>query len=183
MTEHAPARTTLDPVRPPLAGDEVALLTAFVDQHRAALLAKAAGLDHAQLHRALPPTTMTLGGMLKHLAFVEQWWCREVLHGAPPRPPWDGVDWTADDDWDWHSAVHDEPDALRALYVAAVEDSRAAVAEVLDDPDGAGLDHLAVRERHGARPSLRWVLLHLLEEYAQHLGHADLLREAVDAGA
>jgi Protein of unknown function (DUF664) len=58
---------------------------------------------------------MTLGGMLKHLAFVEDLWCSQWLHGRGPEPPWDTVDWDADPNWDWHSAAHDTPEQLHAL--------------------------------------------------------------------
>ena len=84
----------------------------------------------------------------------------------------------ADADWDWHSAADDGPEQLRALWHDAVERSRAAVAEALTR---GGLDQPAARGwPDGSTPSLRWILVHLIEEYARHNGHADLLRESVD---
>jgi len=162
----------------PIAGDEVGTLLGFLDFHRATLEWKTRGLDGAGLAATLAPTTMTLGGLLKHLAYVEDRWLSVVLHGREPRPPWDGVDWRADRDWDWHSASADSPEALRALWQDAVTRSRASVAEALGDGD---LGQLARRPwADGRSPSLRWILVHLIEEYARHNGHADLLRESID---
>ncbi len=136
---------------------------------------KTDGLDAAQLDTRLPPSTMTLGGMLSHMAFVEDWWFSVRLRGNEPEPPFDGVDWEADWDWDWHTAVDDSPEELRALLAAAVARSRERVA--------------GMRPRRGRgrrRPSagepftLRWVVLHMVEEYARHNGHADLIRESID---
>lgn len=165
---------------PPPAGDEVTLLRSFLDFHRDTLRLKTAGLGDADLHRAVPPTTMTLGGLLSHLTYVEDLWCRVVLRGDAPAPPWDAVDWAADRDADWHLAQGLGAAALRGRFDAAVAASDAAVDAVLADPAGSGLETLAARARHGERVSLRWILLHLVEEYARHNGHADLLREAVD---
>jgi hypothetical protein len=90
------------------------------------------------------------------------------------------VDWEADRDWDWHSAADDTGDALRALWNAAVERSRAVVRDELrgDVQEGLARTHSAWGGR--AQVSLRWVLTHLVEEYARHNGHADLLRESID---
>jgi uncharacterized damage-inducible protein DinB len=163
---------------PPVAGDEAATLLGFLDYHRATLAWKCAGLDAAGLRAGLAPTSMTLGGLLKHLAYVEDSWFSCRLHGNSPQPPWDTVDWRADADWDWHSAADDPPEDLRRLWQQAVDRSRRLVAEALA---GGGLDQPA---RHvwpdGRAPSLRWILVHMIEEYARHNGHADLLREAVD---
>ena len=140
---------------------------------------KCDGLDAAGLAATAPPSSMTLGGLLKHLTFVEDIWCSRRLHGLPPAPPWDTVDWDGDEDWDWHSAALDSPEVLRAGWAAAVARSRALVADVLAD---GGLDRLAVwvDVSCGVAPSLRYVLVHLVEEYARHAGHADLLRGAID---
>jgi uncharacterized damage-inducible protein DinB len=130
------------------------------------------------MRATVAPSSMTLGGMLKHLAYVEDSWLSVRLHGQDRQPPWDTVDWRADPDWDWHSAAHDTPEQLRELWQDAVDRSRVLVAEALAD---GGLDRLARRPwSDGRSPSLRWILLHLVEEYARHNGHADLLRESVD---
>ncbi len=116
--------------------------------------------------------------MLKHLAYVEDLWCSRWLHGRDPAPPWDTVDWDADRDWDWHSAAEDTPEQLRTLWEDTAARSRSLGAEALAD---GGLERLARRtSSDGEAPSLRWILLHLVEEYARHNGHADLLRESVD---
>ncbi|WP_028639213.1 DinB family protein [Nocardioides sp. URHA0032] len=162
-------------VDPPTRGDERTLLLAYLDYHRETLRQKAGGLDAGQLGTALPPSGMTLGGMVKHLALVENSWLREVFLGEPMSEPWASVDWDADHDWDWHSAKDDTPEQLWALYDAMVADSDAVVAAAgLDDPSAKP------SRRTGEPFSLRWILLHLIEEYARHNGHADLIRESVD---
>ncbi len=163
---------------PPLSADETATLIGFLEYQRATLAWKCAGLDAAGLRATVGASSMTLGGMLKHLAYVEEWWCSQWLHGRDPEPPWDTVDWGADPDWDWHSAVEDTPVQLHSLWQASAARSRALVTEVLAD---GGLERLARRTwPDGRAPSLRWILFHLIEEYARHNGHADLLRESVD---
>ena len=121
---------------------------------------------------------MTLGGMLKHLAYVEDLWFSRFLYERDPEPPWDTVDWEADPDWDWHSAAEDTPEQIHALWQDAVARSRALVAKALTE---GGLEQLARRSwPDGRAPSLRWIVCHMIEEYARHNGHADLLRESVD---
>jgi hypothetical protein len=165
--------------QPPIAADEAATLLGFLDYQRATLAWKCAGLDAAGLRATLAPSSMTLGGMLKHLALVEDSWFSQRLLGRPPVPPWDAVDWDADPDWDWHSAAGDTPEQLRALWQDAVARSRSRVAEALAD---GGLGRLAtgITNDRGEAPSLRWIVCHMVEEYARHNGHADLLRESVD---
>jgi len=161
---------------PPLAGDEAATLVAFLELQRATLAWKCEGLDAAGLAATVAPSSMTLGGLLKHLTYVEDLWCSRVLHGRSPEPPWDTVDWDADVDWDWHSAADDTPEQLQAMWHDAVDRSRSLVADALAN---GGLDRLG-RRGPDEEPSLRWILCHMIEEYARHIGHADFLREAVD---
>lgn len=168
---------------PPEDGDEASTLLGFLDFQRATLAWKTAGLDAAGLDRGLTgtthPTTMTLGGLLLHLAWVEDWWFSQVLESAPPAPEWADADWGADPDWEWHAAASRTPEELRAVWSARVEASRAATARALAGPHG--LDTRAERGNRGTPgPTLRWVVVHMIEEYARHNGHADLLREAVD---
>ncbi|MGH7746350.1 MAG: DinB family protein [Candidatus Dormibacteria bacterium] len=163
---------------PPLAADEVATLLGFLDFQRATLAWKCAGLDAAGLRATVAASSMTLGGLLKHMAYVEDSWFSRSLHGREREAPWNTVDWTADQDWEWHSAAEDTPEQLVALWQDAVARSRALVTEALAD---GGLDRLARRTwPSGEAPSLRWILCHMIEEYARHNGHADLLRESVD---
>lgn len=166
--------------QPPLGGDETATLLGFLDLQRATLAWKCAGLDAAGLAATVAASSMTLGGMLKHLAYVEDLWSSRWLLGRDPEAPWDTVDWDADRDWDWHSAAEDTPEHLHALWQEAVARSRSLVEQALAD---GGLDRPAagIPASWGPEaPSLRWILFHLIEEYARHVGHADLLRESVD---
>ena len=158
-----------------IASDERTMLLAFLDRHRDLFRRRCDGLTAAQLDTPLAPSEMTLGGMMKHLAYVENSWTGSVLLGHAEPEPWASVDWAADEDWDWHSAAQDTPEELRELYEAEVDAADKVIA-------GLDLDDLAVRPRarDGQRPSLRWVLIHLIEEYAQHNGHADLIRESID---
>ena len=163
---------------PPLAGDELATLVGFLDYQRATLAWKCAGLDPAGLQATVGASSMTLGGMLKHLACVEDDWISVWLCGRDPQPPWDAVDWDADPDWDWRSAAADTPSELFALWQATVDRCRALVEESATE---GGLGQLSQRSwPDGRSPSLRWILVHLIEEYARHNGHADLIRESLD---
>jgi uncharacterized damage-inducible protein DinB len=165
-------------VEPPMQADETATLVGFLDFHRATLAWKCADLDAAALRASVGASTMTLGGMLKHLAYVEDAWFSWRLHGNEPAEPWRSVDWSADRDWDWHSAADDSPDELVALWSAAVDRSRDLVAAALAT---GGLDQQAKQAiSDGRKPSLRWILCHMVEEYARHNGHADLIRESID---
>jgi uncharacterized damage-inducible protein DinB len=177
----APAAAHLDAQgrpEPPPAGDEPSTLFSFLNFQRATFAWKCLGLDAAGLNTTVGASTMTLGGMLKHLALVEDGWFSRSLHGNDRRPPWDAVDWQADPDWDWHSAADDAPEDLFALWGEAVRRSRALSAQALAE---GGLDHPAARTwPDGSAPSLRWIVCHMIEEYARHNGHADLIRESVD---
>jgi pimeloyl-ACP methyl ester carboxylesterase/uncharacterized damage-inducible protein DinB len=163
---------------PPPAADETATLLGFLDYQRATLEWKCSGLDSAGLQATVAASSMTLGGLLKHLTYVEDLWFSRFLHGQDKQPPWDTVDWKADPDWDWHSAAEDTPEQLRTLWRSAVDRSRSLVADALA---GDGMDQPARRAwPDGRAPSLRWIVCHMIEEYARHNGHADLLRESID---
>jgi uncharacterized damage-inducible protein DinB len=164
---------------PPLAAGETHTLLGFLDFQRATLAWKCSELDSSGMQARVGASTMTLGGLLKHMALVEDSWFSRSLHGRNERrPPFDAVDWKADPDWEWRSAAEDSPEHLRALWEDAVASSRSLVTEALA---GGGLDQLAQRTwPDGSAPSLRWILCHMIEEYARHNGHADLLRESVD---
>jgi uncharacterized damage-inducible protein DinB len=163
---------------PPVAADETATLLGFLDYQRATFAWKCAGLDAAGLAATVGVSSMTLGGMLKHMAIVEEGWFSRSLHGREYGPPWDAVDWQADRDWEWHTAAADSPAELGEMWRAAVEQSRELTAQALAD---GGLDRLAARPwPDGQVPSLRWIVCHMIEEYARHNGHADLIRESVD---
>ena len=162
---------------PPVAGDETATLLGSLERQRAYLAWKCGGLDAAGLRATLPPSTITLGGLLKHLALIEDHYFSVKLQGRDLGPPWDTVDWEADPDWEWHSAAADTPEELSTLWQDAVARSRSAVTEALAD---GSLDQLARSTTWREPPSLRRLLIDLIEEYARHVGHADLIRESVD---
>lgn len=167
---------TPQPADPPKGAGERETLLAFLDFHRAVIRRKAEGLDAAALARTAGSSTMTLGGMLSHLAFVEDFWFRYHLLGEEPSEPWRSADWAADGDWDWHRAAGMEPVELLAEFDEAVARSRAAM-EGREDLDAAA----GRPPREGAElVTVRWVLVHMLEELARHAGHADLIRESID---
>ena len=159
---------------PPVAGDEAATLLGFLERQRATFAWKCAGLDAVGLRATLAPSAMTLGGMLKHLARFEDDMSTEWLHGRAQIAPWDAVDWGADPAWDWRTAADDDPEQLYARWQDAVARSRALFAEAL------AVDGPARQGANGAAPTLRYILLNMIEEYARHNGHADLIRESVD---
>jgi hypothetical protein len=163
---------------PPVAGNEVDTLLGELERVRGYIAWKCGGLDSAGLRATLGPSTMTLGGLLKHLSVCEDYTFSIKLHGQTPQPPWDTVDWDADPDWEWHSAAADTPEQLMSLWEEAVRRSRRLVAKALV---GGGLDQpAAVTSSDGQTPSLRRLLIDMIEEYARHVGHADLIRESVD---
>ena len=163
---------------PPPAANELDTLLGFLDYQRATLEWKCRDVDAEGMRSTVGASTMTLGGLLKHMSFVEDHWFSKCLHANEPAPPWDRIDWAVDRDWDWRSADDDSPDDLFRGWFDAVDRSRDLVAEALIH---GGLDQLAMRSWPGGEsPSLRWILLHMIEEYARHNGHADLLRESVD---
>jgi uncharacterized damage-inducible protein DinB len=121
---------------------------------------------------------MTLGGLLKHMAFVENEWFSRWLLDNERIEPWLSIDWSAQPDWEWETAANDSPAALMGQWLEAVDLSRSITKGALTS---GGLDQLAKRKwPNGDAPSLRWILVHMIEEYARHNGHADLLREFVD---
>ena len=162
---------------PPAAADEATTLLAFLDHQRDTLGRQTEGLDADDLRRTLGPSPLTLGSLLKHLAFVEGFWFRYVFAGEEQGEPWASVDWKADRDWDLHSAADDSPEELRALFDAEVAAADAVLRRALASGD---LGALAARGRHGKKPSLRWIVVHMVQEYARHCGHADLIRESID---
>jgi len=166
------------PWEPPLAGTEAEHLTGALDRLRITFRWKADDLDAAGLQARIGTSELTLGGLLKHLALVEENCFGRKLSGTPLGPPWDAVDWDADPDWEFHSAAADPPAQLYALWDGAVEQSRTTLAAALAD---GGLDQLAhVHSDDGQHASLRRLVCDLIEEYGRHCGQADLLREAVD---
>ncbi|MGI5128491.1 DinB family protein [Pseudonocardia sp. CA-107938] len=165
-TDVAPAAECVD-------GPEKDMLAFALDRVRAQFAWKTGGLTAEQLRRTHPPSTLTIAGLIKHMAFVEERYTRIHLQGRAPGRPWSEVDWNADLEWDWHSAVHDEPDELYALWYSSVARARAIWAET-------DLDAPSTLMAEGTPASARRLQIDVLEEYLRHTGHADLLREAID---
>jgi uncharacterized damage-inducible protein DinB len=160
------------PTEPPFLGDERASLVGFLAAQRETLERKCAGLGaEALARRAAEPSALSLLGLVRHLADVERGWFREVLAAqeAPPR-----FSSAADPDGDFHGAAPEPGQVGRAW--AAWRDEVAFAERVVDE---STLDATGYDRRRGS-VSVRWVLLHMIEEYARHNGHADLLRERID---
>jgi hypothetical protein len=170
--------TTDTPWEPPLAGTEAEHLVGALDRLRATFRWKADALDAAGLQATIGASSLTLGGLLKHLAAVEDYAFTTKLSGAPIGEPWDALGWDGSNDWEFGSAAVDAPEQLYALWDGAVQRSRERLAAALAD---GGLDQLIhIASPDGRKASLRRLLCDLVEEYGRHTGHADLLREAVD---
>lgn len=166
------------PKEPPVAGTEVETLLGALERQRGYIAWKCGGLDAAGLRATLGPSTMTLGGLLKHLALVEADMFSFRLHGRPRGEPWDTVDWEAEPDWEWRTAADDGPEELMRLWSDTADRSRALLAEAIA---AGGLDTPAgFTWPDGRTPSARRLVMDMIEEYARHVGHADLLRESVD---
>lgn len=161
---------------PPHSGGELELLNAFLDYQRATLVNKAEGLDDRQAGTAsVPPSTLTISGLLKHMALVEANWFPNILLGGSWGEPWDSAPFNEDRDWEFNSAPNDKLSDLIDLYSITCERSRQIVA------GASSLDQISEKSTHrGDRASLRWILLHMIEETARHAGHADLIRESID---
>jgi hypothetical protein len=172
---------TIERPEPAYSNDEVAMLRSFIDYYRATIRLQASGLTDAQLDQALPPSDLTLGGMLKHLAFVEDYWFSYHLTAHEPAPPWGAAPWGDDPDWDWHSAAGSTHAELDALLAGAIRRSDECLdATLAADPD---IGRQVARPRasgKGETATVRWVLVHMVEEYARHAGHADLIRQSID---
>lgn len=166
------------PWEPPLAGSEAEHLIGALERLRATFRWKVDGLDSAGLQTRLGPSSLTLGGLLKHLARAEAQRFGPKLDGEPMGPPWDAADWDADPDWDFNSAAQNTPEQLYELWDSTVVRSRARLQTALA---ADGLDqfvHLVWPD--GRRASLRRSVFDMIEEYGRHTGHADLIRESVD---
>jgi len=163
---------------PSMTANEAEMLLFALARSRAQFAWKCGGLDAAGLHKQFPPSAMSLGGLLKHMALVEDRYTAEFLTGKPIHGYWKAHNFEADPDWDWHTAADDSAEELYALWQGAVERSRTAIDELLAN-GGPGQPSAFVIST-GESPNLRRVLTDLHDEYARHVGHADLFREAVD---
>jgi hypothetical protein len=163
---------------PPVDGDEAATLVGSLERQRATFAWKAGGLDVAGLQATVGHSTVTLGGLLKHLALIEDHYFSVRLFDRTPASPFKEVDWDATPNWDWTWAPEDTPESLYELWQTNVDTSRRLVTEALAS---GGLDQLLAQKwPDGRSPSLRRTFVDLIEEYARHVGQADLIRESVD---
>lgn len=155
---------------PPFGGPEKPMLAAFLNWQRATLLCKLDGLSDEDLRRPHVPSGLTLLGLVKHLANVERSWFREVFAGEDLSGTWD----PQDPDRYWRIEPEETTDQIVAFYQGEVERARVIVRN-------ADLDDLA-RSPRPDQPgmTLRWIVMHMIEETARHVGHADLMREAID---
>ena len=170
-----PATPAVDTrIEPPLLSGDRESLDGWLDFYRETLLRKIDGLDAEQLcRRSVPPSDLSPIGLVRHLTDVEAYWLREVLlDEAQPDPHCDDDNPHGDlDDVDPATALDD----IEA-YRREIEATRAAQASWSD------LDGPVRGLVNGKQANLRWLISHLIEEYARHLGHLDLLREAIDGG-
>jgi hypothetical protein len=163
---------------PPVSGSEVDTLLGSLDRQRATFAWKAGGLDAEGLRATVGDSSITLGGLLKHLALVEDYYLSVRLTDSPHAAPFDQMDWENDAGSEWRTAASDEPAYLYDLWQRMVDQSRRLTKDALAN---GGLDQL-LRQAwpDGRAPSLRRTLVDLIEEYARHVGHADLIRESID---
>jgi uncharacterized damage-inducible protein DinB len=153
----------------PLTGDDRPILEGFLAWHRALLRRKCAGLTGEQLaQRSVPPSNLSLLGLLRHMAKVERRWFRELIAGQDLEPMYD-PDLGRDADFE---DLH--PERAQEHYVRLIEECRLA-----DEALAAASYEDTITARDGVM-SVRTVVVHMIEEYAQHNGHADLLRECID---
>jgi hypothetical protein len=162
---------------PPLAGTEVEALIGSLNRMRGYLLWKCGGLDADGIRATLGPSTLTLGGLLKHLAAVEATTFAWKLHGRRPFPPFDQWDW---EDEGSHFRVEDgdTPESLERRFTESVAQGQALVDEAIASGGLGGDDDVADDE--GRHANVRRLVCDMIEEYGRHVGHADLIRESVD---
>ena len=164
------------PVELPLAGPEIETLLGALDRNRRTFAWKVFGVSDEEMRRTLGPSTLTLAGLAKHVALVEDYYFSLGLGEVMPQP-WRDVDFAADPEWAWSSAAEDSAQELQTLWEAAVARSRAATAVFLAE---GSADARVTWSEWTEPPNLRRMLVDLVEEYARHTGHADLIRESID---
>lgn len=164
---------TVERIDPAFDAPEREMLEQWLEFHRATLAMKCDGVEPRSrlAERSVPPSTMSLLGLVRHMAEVERSWFRRVLAGEDAPPLYYERETNPDGDFDDVDGA--DPDEAFATWEAECERARAIAA-------GMGLDDLAAQRRPGDHVTLRWVLVHMIEEYARHNGHADLLRERID---
>ncbi|WP_322920592.1 mycothiol transferase [Nocardioides renjunii] len=165
------------PWEPPLDGTEVEHLLGALGRQRATARWKADGLDEAGLRHRLPSSQLSLGGLLLHLAMGEDYYLVTKLRGERLVEPWRSLGHDGTDEWEFTTESLSAAEVYDA-YDEAVRRNDARIEQALAE---GGLDLVAhVDDGNGNHPRLRRLLFDMIEEYARHTGHADLLREAVD---
>jgi hypothetical protein len=178
MTDNPDTAHSDTPWEPPLSGTETEHVLGALDRMRWTFRFKADGLDAAGLDTRIGSSSLTLGGLLKHLAVQEDYATAVKMDGEEMPDAWADNGWDSDDDWAFSSAADDAPEQLYATYDAAVERARRRLAARVAE---GGLDQqVALADKLGQRISLRRIVYDLVEEYGRHTGQADLIREAVD---
>jgi len=163
---------------PPMAGTELEHLVGALERLRTTFRWKADDLDAAGLSTRIASSDLSLGGLLKHLAAVEDLQFTVKLTGGRIGEPWESTEWRGGNDWLFSTAADDSPEQLYAYWDDAVRRSRDRLGAALTH---GGLDQLVdLAALDGTHANLRRILFDLIEEYGRHTGHADLLREAVD---
>ena len=171
------ATDDLSPTLPDIAndGDERLMLRQFLDYYRAVLERKTSGLDGDQLNIAIEPSNLTLGGLLLHMAGVEEGWFSENFLDRPLGEPWIGIDWHATPDWELDNAHTFTPEEIGGYFRRACQLARTI------EKDAQSLDQRSAKTHpSGTSFTLRWIMIHMIEEYARHCGHADFIRQAID---
>jgi Protein of unknown function (DUF664) len=166
--------THLEPVLSsplPRTGNEREMLVSFLDYFRSILLRKVHGLTTQQAQQRLEPSDLHLHGLIRHMAFVEQYWFTNLFAGVDETFYWDDP---TDPDRDFHPLSGDELGPDLQLLLNEHERSRHV------ERHASALDQVAVKQREGEPVDLRWIMIHMIEEYGRHCGHADFLREAID---
>ena len=164
------------PVAMKPVADETETLLSTLDRNRRTFAWKCGGPTDEQLRRRLEPSAITLGWLLKHLAFLEDHYFTAVLGRAGYPEVWAAYD-PSQEGWDRRTEAEDTADGLMALWEGAVARSRRAIADALARDGG---DTLAENPEWGVTANARRYVVDLIEEYARHTGHADLIREASD---
>ncbi len=159
-----------DPETAPYDGDEAAVVSWLLDYHRHVLLRKVDGITDTQARATIAASDLTLLGLIRHLAVVEQYWFGDVFLGSDEPSHWDDPD---DRDRDFHPLAHD-------TLADAVATLRSEIDRARQITSSTSFDAMAVGRREDRPVRLRWIMVHLVEEYARHCGHADLLRQSID---
>lgn len=166
------------PWEPPVAASEAEHIIGALDRMRWTFRWKADGLDAVGLNTRIGASWLTIGGLLKHLASVEDYKTTVILTGEPMGEPWASSGWDGSNDWEFESAAQDQPEDLFDLYDGAVARARERLSALLA---GGGLEQVVDKAfPDGRRMSVARLLCDMIEEYGRHTGHADLLREAID---